>query len=109
MNIPLLRQIQEKILTLPELFDMNYFEHKNECGTTFCISGWAEKLSGIESEEGVDPGAVALGIDDRESFRLFYYSEWPSQFQGEDGDDWTPTPQQAVDRIEHFIATEGRE
>lgn len=112
MNVELLRKVQEQILAEPKKFDMGDFDGETQCGTTHCIGGWAAKLEGLEiSSEG---GREALDIDKDQAERLFYVTEddegpgWPLQFRGEK-DAWLPTPQQAVDRISHFIATEGRE
>lgn len=112
--ITLLRQIKEKILADPASFNMCFFQKKTQCGTTYCIGGWAEKLSGINGWE-------ALGLSFDESGRLFYVEGdeyvdgyvkgdgWPPQFRGPAESEWFMTPQQAADRIEHFIATDGQE
>lgn len=114
MNVELLRKIAAVIQEKPAEFDMLNFTAITECGTSHCIGGWAEKLTGM-------PMRKALGIDYDQAQRLFYiegdYEDddsgeeiggWPHQFRGVDNE-WKPTPAQAAARIEHFIATEGRE
>lgn len=46
-----------------------------ECGTTYCIAGWASVIANPEIEEAqIDEhsGAEALGLDAYEAGRLFY-------------------------------------
>jgi len=112
MNVELLRKVQEQILADPKSFDMGDFQRDTECGTAYCIGGWAAKLSGLRPSSR--DGREALEIDRDQAERLFYVSEdeegsgWPQQFRGVP-DEWHPTPQQAIARIEWFIKTEGRE
>lgn len=113
MNVELLRKIAAVIQEKPELFDMQYFNWRNSCGTSHCIGGWAEDMTGLPMQE-------ALNISNLEARRLFYvdgdFSDeeegdeggWPKQFHGVP-EPWKPTPQQAAARIEHFIATNGAE
>ena len=114
MNVELLRRIQEVIRLKPEALEMGDWHGKNLCGTTHCIAGWAQVLSGHdESHRADDEGMEALELSYEEADRLFYVdvgdgSGWPKEFRGSP-DEWKPTPQQAIARIDHFIATEGRE
>jgi hypothetical protein len=92
------------------------------CGTVACISGWATIISRyggdpnkLFEERGVsnpwleEDGQEALDLSDREALRLFFESNWPTQFS----DRWeTARTQQeraqvAADRIDFFIATHG--
>jgi len=96
---------------------MGDWHQEKSCGTTHCIAGWAQVLSGRKQDyDGAyADGQEVLGLTEEQAERLFYitsgaYGDWPEQFKGEgEGKKWSPTPQQAVDRIEHFILTEGRE
>lgn len=107
MNVELLEKIAEVIVNDPAHFDMNYFTHETACGTTHCIGGWAETISGVHDYEDYS-GATALEMDGDQASRLFFADEWPERFQGEK-DPWSPTPKQAAARIRHFIATDGAE
>lgn len=122
MNIELFRRVQEKILAKPKRFEMDDWF----CGTTACIAGHAALLSGHRRrkhssllvvkngvEQLVDRAALKeLRIDRLMASRLFYAGNWPDQFRYA-YDHRTTTPQQraqiASDRIDHFIATKGRE
>jgi hypothetical protein len=120
MNVELLRKVQEAILADPKSFDMSDFQRDTECGTAYCIGGWAAKLAG--ERVGAREGQEALDLTYEQANRLFYVTDirwiedhdteeidlWPKQFQGVNSP-WLPTPQQAVDRIDWFIDTEGRE
>jgi hypothetical protein len=113
MNIELLREIAKVIQLRPEEFDMREFNSTNHsCGTVHCIGGWAAVLSGTAT---LRETREKLGLSLRQWNRLCYVEceeefggGWPSKFWGVE-DRWKPTPEQAVARIEHFIATEGRE
>ena len=82
MNVPLLIPIKEKILTEPENFQMPDWE----CGTAYCIAGWAVKLSGQEklierNKEGLalNYSIVAkdvLGLNTANYWDLFDASHW---------------------------------
>jgi hypothetical protein len=121
MNVELLRKVEEKILAEPSRFDMSTFVDRGVCGTTYCIGGWAATLSGKEvsnkyhKDDSKDPGQEELGLTDEEADRLFYTNCWPEEFlpegwqETDDDVSESITARQAVDRIEHFIATEGRE
>lgn len=113
MNVELLRKIAAVIQEKPDEFDMKDFNASlHDCGTTHCIGGWAAVLSGVTN---TDAARKNLGLDKDQWDRLCYVDAdneyggcWPTKFWGED-DPWKPTPQQAAARIEHFIATEGRQ
>lgn len=98
-----------------ELLDDN--SDPGGCGTAACIGGWAHhlfKANGgtlVESDQAPNFNpTVTLGLDHGEAKRLFYQVNWPSRFY------WglklqTPADRAAiaVERISHFIATEGKE
>lgn len=113
MNVRLLRRIAKVIQEKPREFDMRTFHNQKDCGTTHCIGGWAEALTGKNPIE-------ALGLTGDESDRLFYVQiknhEWPKRFLGRKRKNmtwreyvWLPTARQAAARIEHFIKTKGAE
>lgn len=105
MNIPLLRRIQRQIDKAPERFQMAGWRKETECGTAFCIAGWAQALTGVHADV-----ARELGIhhDYEMQERLIWMRNWPVQFRG--NDDGSPeAADRAIRRIERFIQTEGRE
>jgi hypothetical protein len=112
MNVPLLRRIQRQIDKAPHKFAMANYQQETECGTAYCIAGWTWLLT-----EGKIPDAAAyryeyspllsLEISLKEGERLFNTCHWPEQFIAADGD--PELPALAIARIDHFIATEGRE
>jgi len=61
------------------------------------------------------PWQHELELTEDEANRLFMITDWPEEFRSyryEDGEYWDEsyaTPEQAAARIDHFIATEGRE
>ena len=139
MNIPLLREIQDQIISTPEKLDMlSYFDSQtqihtdlevaraqiiHDCDTTACISGWAlalrpeVELSPIIYFGGcaTDLEATAcraLDITEDQGRLLFHLGEWPDQFADDYmGCEGSPKAQAKVayDRIEHFIQTGGAE
>lgn len=137
MNVELLRQVQAKIREHPEHFDMETvfadaygdeeepFRSEQEllsgCGTTACIAGWAFLLSppapGFWEDMLMDEwgeavlgyAAHALGLDWETARTIFYPWNWPEQFKAQYESSETPVSELACERIEHFIATEGRE
>lgn len=100
------------------------------CGTKACVAGWAILLSPeyhkaawdfVQSDKAYDSnsfefwiesGAKVLDINEYQAKNLFLPQNWPSQFLEVDNfgeiDDQT-TPELAVARIDHFIATNGEE
>lgn len=119
MNIPLLKRIQRQIDKSPDLFLMDCTGQKRECGTAYCIAGWACVLSGVplsfeedpdgvRSFEGMEKAEDLLQISNLQGDNLFLEDQWPVEFQRDDGVR-EPLPALAIKRIDHFIATEGRE
>lgn len=110
MNVALLRRIQRQIDKAPERFFMSSFSKETECGTVYCIAGWACALSGKSKSTDLCGDAVKLlGLDCRkdEPMKLFNEPNWPQKYRAEDSNPQLPAL--AIARINHFIATEGRE
>lgn len=94
------------------------------CDTTHCIAGWAQVLApdrDCQVRASLDARRL-LDLTPEQADRLFYVeiedggTGWPLKFRGRPnkGMDklesmWSMTPKQAAARIEHFIATEGKE
>lgn len=104
------------------------------CGTVACICGWAAELSGSESKGG-SAGKRLLGLDGSPWFpessrphssrprqladtphsqaqRLFFNECWPAEFRDRLKQFKPQTPEYAqvvADRIDHFIATDGKD
>lgn len=117
MNTPLLLRVKERILAEPEHFWMGDWINM-DCGTSGCIAGHAimEALSAdaktareivlsLEYKHSIFSrlAASALDLTKDQSERLFYACAWPEPFR------CNPTAEVSAKRIEHFIATEGRE
>lgn len=99
------------------------------CKTQACIAGETLLAAGLDKIDKKNGGFVngvdiaeraqeALGLNYDQAERLFYFQEWssggrgwPSQFRNAYDEAKTPAARAkvAVDRIEHFIETEGRE
>ena len=134
MNIEMFKKVKEQILAEPENFIMEVFH----CDTAFCIAGWACIIDRKETHD-IDfccsfygswesNGASILEISceydnpdlqhkESQTNRLFYLSGWPEQFykQYEEIDRLNAEDKRqklaeiACARIDHFIATNGRE
>jgi hypothetical protein len=125
MNIELLQRVKKAILDNPEHFSMDYWyqyidenghvtlenytvgvaEGLTECGTKACIAGWAVFLGRDDSTGVYDIGLYAqniLDLTNDQARRLFHMDRWPKQF-------WLDDTETAAARIDHFIATGGRE
>lgn len=123
MNIELLNKICDTLRDDKNPFDMGcFFERDNKavcprcaqdyCGTACCIAGYALKLQYPNGLSGMDMSFVklaarALLISNNQAFNLFFTENWPENFREiyRDGDRHVA----AIKRIEHFIATDGRE
>lgn len=113
MNVELFERVKEKILAEPENFRMSSFH----CGTSFCIAGWAVVLSGYEINafmkacdaswtHWAEPAMTLLDLTESQAWRFFLPTGWPRQFI----EAYRENPAKAtIDRINHFIATEGKE
>lgn len=125
MNIPLLRQIAEKAIEFPETFDMDRWgftlpsDKAHPCGAVGCIAGTAVVLTEparflrLVDNRGdwFLAGKNALDLSTREAERLFFTRDWPPTFMHRYNRAIRAKLRAriAVERIEHFIATEGRE
>lgn len=91
MNKELLRKILVQIENTPDQWEQITWGNRSECGTTYCVAGWACALSGYEPlipEEGgsfdnmISPGghivdvekegASLLGLTEDEINTLFF-------------------------------------
>ena len=106
-------------------------EKKPPCNTICCFAGWALALSTPKESLNVEFGddyiggffkingkvsgapeaEEALGITRDQGDRLFYEWEWPKKFQTRYFKAKTARGKAKVgsDRIDHFIATKGKE
>lgn len=129
MNVKLLRRIKKHILEEPKRLimgdwlvkgepgqfftgDGNHAQKFANCGTAACIAGWACILTKQSVAPGQwlrDLGAQVLGIEPYGG--LLEVSEWPQPFQHEYIDAKTPKKRAriAAERIDHFIATKGKD
>jgi hypothetical protein len=135
MNVKLLEQVKRSILAHPKRFVMDSFiEAKkltgddfffaddgtevkfDHCGTAACIAGWTclikMKQKAINAELNFHVSGMGyLGLDGDEAGRLFYAESWPREFYHRYNAARTQAKRAkiAAARIDHFIATEGRE
>lgn len=127
MNVELLEKVKEAILEEPLRIDMNTWANEDKsvpCGTVGCIYGWGQaittKLRGKELWEQIKRKFATItatldnpfDISTVQASRLYYEYNWPSEYRDKllDFEPQTPEYAQVVaDRIDHFIATEGRE
>ena len=102
MNVARLQAIQQHFREHPETCDMEKFDPNNPgnhgCG---CIAGFAQTLFGR-------PWFRVIGIEDYEDAdrKLCQLQSWPAQFQAAYRAD---KAQATIDRIQHFIDTDGKE
>lgn len=127
LNVRLLRRIKKHILDRPTRFFMESYVDQGtpggrtcgftdqakrypECGTTACIAGWANILTGAKADWEIrDAGRASdkLGLQPGQGCLLFCDLNWPKAF----ADDYekASTPLQRVKiaaaRIEHLIST----
>ena len=137
MNVPLLNQVIDAIKADPKRLDMQYFVHEKNsedpepgCGTVGCIAGWAVLLK--NHRRGEPMGYVCqrlskalgqgnssfpveaqelLGLSAKQATKLFYLDEWPAPFREAyaTGNNAKRRVQVTVDRIKHFVKTQGRD
>ncbi|MEU6674817.1 hypothetical protein [Streptomyces sp. NPDC046925] len=70
INTDLLIEIREQITAHPETHDQLSWGRKSDCGTTYCIAGWAAVLtdaSFIWSHDDDEDDKIATLIDDHEA------------------------------------------
>lgn len=136
MNVELLRHISRHIQEEPRRLDMNITLNKLDrlaeiddmppCGTVGCIAGWACVLTDQIPNNFIHvlPTAMkAIGLSDIEADRLFaeptfaftrggaYKAHWPTDLANryEAAETAQEKADVTVERIERFIATEGKE
>lgn len=132
MNVELLKSVREAILEEPLRIDMATWadvSHEAPCGTVGCIYGWAQALStGLRSYDLAEyvkdhltvrqptgimaPDDNPLDLTPEQAKRLYYAEHWPQEYQDMEWEEVPQNPEYAqivANRIDHFIATEGRE
>jgi len=126
MNEALLRQVMDEIRKEPKQFDItSWFDRQaseSPCGTTGCIAGWAVALvhhkgdlKAASQNPILYPGKVGqklLELSYEEKQRLFFLEHWPKAYRDAywaNGATAQCRARATVARIEHFIATEGKE
>lgn len=110
VNTELLLKIYDKVSAEPEAWDQGNWGQQTECGTTYCIAGWACVLSGLDVQFTCAPGIAAvragglpvafraadlLNLDEYQAYDLFYdtgndlaeFAEKIQRFTGIDVDD----------------------
>jgi hypothetical protein len=111
MNVKLLRKIKKHILAYPKTFAMSFWQEPRRvsesrpCGTAACIGGWAKLLTKDRKLTAAD----ALGLSHQGAWLLFNMHRWPSRFQTKAKEETAAFARNAAARIDHFIATDGRE
>lgn len=129
MNTKLLNRVALAILREPKKFNMREWtrlDTESPCGTTACIAGWAIAINcgyenlkalhearmsyswGLTSQKGMAELDLTYGQRDP----LFHASNWPEEFRlayNEQGANSEDRADIAFWRIQHFIATEGKE
>lgn len=125
MNTRLLRKVQKAILAEPAKFDMDfYFARSGEspCGTVACIAGHAIALTkkfrklrcGLNPRvrfNAADIAQGALGLNYEGAWNLFHLDDWPSKYRRGylNAKSARGKTRAAARRIDHFIATGGKE
>lgn len=135
MNVKLLQKVKQAILDHPKQFEMDrWFQDSlrfglkgynvkpaGGCGTAACIGGWAQHLSfgkstlaetKLKTFYEIAPDAYKLlKLSSDTGQRLFVQGEWPTPFRTDYIKAKTPLQRAkaAAARIDHFIATKGRE
>lgn len=127
INVKLLRKVKKHILEEPSRFFMNSVIVRGapgakvtldgiereipKCGTAACIAGWACILSGETEPIGMSRAEKLLGLDDHGGTRLFVEDCWPDKFhrRWQQSKTLITRAKIAAERIDHFIATKGRE
>jgi hypothetical protein len=118
MNVALLKKIKSRILREPQKFRMDRWS----CGTAHCIGGWACVLAKDPPVPSLNYGWTRSGwmVQSRAaevldiqgcSHDLFDICYWPDPFRGAYHRARTRKQRAVVaaQRIDHFIATSGRE
>lgn len=125
MNTLLLKKIRDQIKAEPRQFNIHdWFSGKlpngstpANCGTAACIAGWSLALATGQNPAKADKmpvgvyrfGKIVLGLNDDQAKRLFFEGLWPKRYQSSKRTIIEERARLAVNRINHFIKTEGRE
>lgn len=117
MNVELLIRTRDMILENTEAFDMDVWGWKSDlidCNSPACISGLSVYLAGGPTEDrGHGERPEYLDLTETQRQKLFYVENWPEQFEVEfrsaQGKQNHWAAHIAAARIDHFLATEGRE
>lgn len=122
MNIPELERLAEQYRTDPSIiFQMTAVIKQVDCGAAHCIAGQVCVNYKYKLRPFMNTGAMAtkgkhepinamelaqqiLRLDIDQMRRLFFKEHWPARFRNQ-----PDTPALAAERIEHFVATEGKE
>lgn len=75
-NLPLLRAVLAQIDATPERWNQGYWATKTDCGTAYCIAGWAVHISNPQAQpywggtelDNADEACVVLDEEDGERF-----------------------------------------
>jgi hypothetical protein len=132
LNIALLERVKRRILRRPDNFGMFHWHlkiadapnreqlrtiekihrEKDEdlCGTTACIAGHIQLIVN-RSGHARDVAKKALGLSEPQAMRLFHVRSWPAKFYNRYQDEPSRVERVkiAIERIDHFIETKGRE
>ena len=102
--VELLRKVQQHLRDFPHEYNQNLI-----CGTPCCIVGLAAHILGIPFT--IFDDCVEEFFLTREQFaRLFWASDWPKKFfKGRPHRVCDIPASVAIDRLDHFIATDGEE
>ena len=102
--IRLLRKVKTKIKNKPHAYNQAM-----PCGTVQCICGWMKFFAGLVKIAELHEGGGAILTRDQYD-RLFNASMWPKKFYRNKGASWQKIKAStAIRRIDHFIATDGKE
>src|SRR6266436_699381 len=93
INVALLLRVADKISKHPEQFNMA----KWDCGTTACIIGWMQRLSGVHRHE------LTKDWTGRQYTQLCIECYWPKRFRSIPKDTPAARAAKAVIRIHSFL------
>lgn len=131
INVELLLRVKEQALREPKRIRMAYWftdgegedqdphhpiEFMQDCDTAGCIGGWGLVLAGVEHVCGWEHARQEMlrvfGLDEPQAMRLFHLGHWPEDLRDRHYEAELFSIQRAqiiAERIDRFIATEGRE
>jgi hypothetical protein len=135
MNVQALEETRHDILMNPLAVDIGAWGHEDKsapCGYVGCIAGHGAVryltqvfpgtcvhieasglyTNGVWRGSSYSVGMQAFGLTDEQADRLFMVSNWPTEFRKKILLTVAETPEHArivAARIDHFLATEGKE